>query len=208
MAYGDNVFNDVLDSQGCVSRAKLANCTFARLKPGDYIRFSFFEEDSDGLGSYQGCVFTKVISVRMPKPIGLIIGKQDPGGVLAELPDGSRVEVLKYWQNSSNYSRWGYGGYDPSDRVIQYFRTACFPQFDSPKLNRVFIDVYSSDRRGELKDAMMKEQERRKYCQERREQEAQARAAAMRAARQCAAEEARRNAAVSDRELDNLFRGR
>ena len=202
MAYGDNVFNDVLDSQGCVSRAKLANCTFARLKPGDYICFSFFEEDSDGLGRYQGCVFTKVISVRMPKPIGLIIGKQDPGGVLAELPDGSQVEVLEYWRrNSSNYSRWGYAGYDPANRVIQYFRTACFPQVDSPRFNRIFIDVYSADRRGELKDAMMKERERRKSCQERRKQEAQA-------ARQRAAEASRRNAAVSDRELDNLFRGR
>ena len=196
-----SVFDDVLSSQGVVSRAKLANCTFARLRPGDYICFSFFDEDSDGVRSHQGCVFTKVISVRMPKPTGLIIGKQEPGGVLAELPDRSRVELLEYsLHHRNNYFGSGYSGYAPSDRVIQYFRTACFPQFSSPKLNCILISVYSADMRRELKDAMMKEQERRKYCQEKREQEVQAKAAAMRAAR--------RNAAVSDRELDNLFRGR
>lgn len=199
-------FEDVLDRKGYVSRAKLSNCAFARLKPGEYVCFSFFREDLDGLASYGGCVFAKVISVRMPKPEGLIIGKQDPGGVLVELPDGSRVEVLKYWHSYSRASG-STGGYNPSDQLRQYFMETCLS--DAPfRLHHMDVYVYSTDMRSELKDAMMKEQERRKIWQEQlKQQEAQHRAAAQ-AARQRAAEEARRNASITDRELDDLFRGR
>jgi len=198
-------FEDVLDDEFRVSREKLANCTFARLRPGDYVSASFGSSDEDGT-YHCGCVFAKVLSVKMPKPTGFFSG--NPGGVLAELPDGSRVEFLAYNPGSGDR----YQAYHPTAQVEQYFFKNCFP--DSGWGGRVYrrVMAHTADERAALKDAMAAEQARRKHRQEELNRQArtkqQAGERARQAARQRAAEAARRNAAVSDRELDNLFRGR
>jgi len=198
-------FEDVLDNKLNVSREKLANCTFARLRPGDYVSASFGSSDEDGV-YHCGDVFAKVISVKMPKPTGFFSGHT--GGVLAELPDGSKVEFLRYYTGGAGR----YQAYYPSGEVAQYFFNNCFP--DPGWGGRVYMKVmaYTANERARLKDAMTAEQTRRKRRQEELNRQTLARqradAEARQASRQRAAEEARRSAAVSDRELDSLFRGR
>ena len=193
---------DVLDKDGCVSREKLANCTFARLRPGDYVSASFSAPGSD-YDYYCGCVFAKIVSVQMPKKT---MFSGHPGGILAELPDGSRVEFLRFDSTGHNHRRVSYFA---SKQVEQYFTNNCFPECSWRPYcaSSEYVTPYPTDRRGELKDAMMKEQERRQRRQEELRQQEQVKRQAEMAACQHAAEEARRNAAVSDRELDDLFRG-
>lgn len=198
-------FEDVLDKDRRVSREKLANCTFARLRPGDYVSASFGSSDEDG--SYHcGDVFAKVISIKMPKPAGFFSGSY--GGVLAELPDGSRVEFLVYDLRDA----YRYQVYYPTQQVQQYFFNNCFP--DPGWQGRVYrkVTAYPADERARLKDAMAAEHARCKRRQEELNRQAQERRRQADAAHaqkaKWAAEEARRNAAVTDRELDDLFRGR
>lgn len=200
-------FNDVLDENGDVAKEKISDCTFAHLRPGDYVGVSFggYNEDNN---YHHGTVFAKVESVTMPKATGFFSGS--PGQVRVSFPNGSVTDLLVHKRQYK--SNWYLSPpYAPTKAVYQYFNNHCSPDRGG-SVSTVVIAAYPSDRKALLKDAMEAEFARRKKRKEqllleqqkRREKELERE----RQEQLRREEEQRRNAAVSSEDIDNLFYNR
>jgi len=196
-------FNDVLDNKGNVAKEKISNCTFAHLKPGDYVGVSFGWRSEDDAGD-RGTVFVKVVSVTMPKAAGFF--SANPGQVKVSFPDGTVTDLLVYKIVDAYYP--SHNAYTPTKAIYDYFNKNCFPE-KGGFVSTVSIEAYPSDKKALLKDRMEFEFERRRKNKEHimlEQAKLDAKAAKIKYQEQLRLEEEqRRNAAISDQELDSLF---
>ena len=196
-------FNDVLDSKGNVAKEKISNCTFAHLKPGDYVGISFGWRSEDD-GGHRGTVFVKVVSVTMPKAVGFFSG--NPGQVKVAFPDGTTTDLLVYKIVDAYYPTRD--AYTPTKAIYEYFNKNCFPE-KGGYISTVTIEAYPSDKKALLKERMEFEFERRRKKKQQiifEKAELDAKTAELKRQEQLRLEEQkRRNAAITDQELDDLF---
>ena len=188
---------------GIDDRKKVEACSFTKVRPGDIIGISFESRSVEVSGLYSfGMLFLKVVESVRPVPAG-IISKQRPGQIVVAAPNGNQTR---------HYDRRDISRYYPSKEVLDFAQKHGYIDIEDWD-SRVHDSDYNADwyvynYRGyeaELQDDMLKEQQRRERVKA-------VEAARVRAAEKLAAEEARakaqdaaRNAAVSRRELDDLF---
>lgn len=189
-------FGDEMDNQGNICRSKLADCAFAKVRPGDILGVYFYHEDADGWRRDAGMLFVKAVSVKMPAAAGLFSGEKG-GQVTVELPNGQRCELMEFHANYYGSKRAG-ANYLPTKTIGDYFNTHCYP---ATKWNYTQF-VIPAGQEADLKDMMVKEKQRRAGRKQELEEIQRQRQAAQ-AAR--AREDAARRASVSRKELDDLF---
>ena len=198
--FGDELSRRNWHGYGYIEKKKVANCAFTKVFPGDILEIRFYRYNDDSDTHHDcGILFVKVVSISLPIPNGLI-KSQKPGQVVVELPNGRKMNLFEFDHPKNGYKTF----YWPTEEVLDYARNhyCLSDRWFSPGWHEHRFYVYSYRGRGaDLKDAMLKAKEWQTTEKTIRERQARAAAEAARAR----VEDAARNAAVSRRELDDLF---